>query len=138
MRSSTIEMLQKVKSLLIDNEYMSGQDLAKKCHLSPGSIYRIINLMRKEGIGVHVTPKGYILSEMAAKKDDTHFLRRLNGRRASDFYAIQSSGPHIKKRWRGVENKSNIESILISLSSEQVMIDSSFDTIKALEDKCEI
>jgi biotin operon repressor len=138
MRSNTIEMLQKVKSLLIDNEYMSGQELAKKCNLSPGSIYRIINLMRKEGIGVHVTPKGYILSEMAAKKDDTHFLRRLNGRRASDFYAIQSSGPHIKKRWRGVENRNNIEAILGFLTPGQVLIDSSFDSIKALEDKCDI
>ncbi len=138
MRSNTIEMLQKVKSLLIDNEYMSGQDLAKKCNLSPASIYRIINLMRKEGIGVHVTPKGYILSEMAAKKDDTHFLRRLNGRRASDFYAIQSSGPHIKKRWRGVENRNNIEALLGFLTPGQVQVDASFDTIKALEDKIDL
>ena len=138
MRSSTISMMTKVKSLLIDNEYITAEDLSSKCKLSKSSIYRIINLMRREGIGVHVTPKGYILSEMAAKKDDTHFLRRLNGRRASDFYAIQSSGPSIKKRWRGVEDKNHIEAILVSLRSEQTMIDSSFDAIKALEDKCEI
>jgi biotin operon repressor len=138
MRSSTVEMMKKVKTLLLENEYISGQDLAAKCNLAPSSIYRIINLMRREGIGVHVTPQGYILSEMAAKKDDTHFLRRLNGRRVSDFHAVKSSGPHIIKRWRGVEDKNHMSLIMSALDANESALTSGFDSIKALEDKYEL
>lgn len=138
MRSSTVEMMKKVKTLLLENEYISGQALAERCNLAPGSIYRIINLMRREGIGVHVTPHGYILSEMAAKKDDTHFLRRLNGRRISDFFAVQSSAPHIKKRWRGVEDKTYLDAIMIALNADQGALEAGYGAVKALEDKYNI
>ena len=136
MRSSTVEMMKKVKNLLIESLiYLSAQDIAERCNLSVASIYRIIRLLREEGTGIHATPQGYILSEFAEKKDDTHFMRRLNGRRTSDLIAIQSAAPHIKKRWRGLEDKQNIGIIIAPLNIDRGLLDAGLQSIKALEDK---
>ena len=136
MRSSTIEMMKKVKNLLIETpNYLSAQDIAEHCNLSVSSVYRLIRMMRLEGIGIHVTPHGYVLSEFAEKKDDTHFMRRLNGRRTSDIIAIQAAAPHIKKRWSAVEDKKNMGIILAPLNSDIKLLDAGLESIKALEDK---
>ena len=135
MRSSTVEMMNKVKSLLLENSYLPAEVIAEKCHLSLGSAYRIIRLMRIEGIGVHVTPKGYVLSEYARKQDDTHFLRRLNGRRVSDYIAISAAVPHIKKRWNALEDKRHLGLILGPLGADAKLLSVGLKSIKALEDK---
>jgi hypothetical protein len=135
MRSRTVEMMKKGKDLLIEKEYLPAQEIADYCHLSVGAIYRIIRMMRMEGIGTHVTPKGYVLSEFAKKTDDTHFLRRLNGRRTSDFLALQAAAPHIKKRWCGVEDKRNLGIIFGPLNSDMRLLDAGIDAIRSLEEK---
>jgi hypothetical protein len=135
MRSRTVEMMKKVKDLLTEKEYLPAQEIAERCHLSVGAIYRIIRLMRIEGIGTHVTPRGYVLSEFAKKTDDTHFLRRLNGRRTSDFIAMSAAAPHIKKRWKGVEDKRNLGIIFGPLSSDLRLLDAGITAIRSLEEK---
>jgi len=136
MRSSTVEMMKKVKTLLLETpNYLSAQDIADECNLAVSSVYRIIRMMRLEGIGIHVTPHGYVLSEFAEKKDDTHFMRRLNGRRTSDLIAIQAAAPHIKKRWGAVEDKRNIGIIIAPLNADMKLLNAGIESIKALEDK---
>lgn len=135
MRQKTLDMLNKITNLLKEREYLQAPDLAKRCNLSTSSIYRLIRIMRQEGVGIHITNKGYILSEDAGLKDDTNFLRRLNGRRVSDYYAIQSAMPYIKKRWRGLEDKRNIRTIHESLSINLKALKTGLDSIKFLEDK---
>jgi len=135
MRARTLEMMGKVKDLLIKNEYLSADVIAEKCHLSLGAVYRIIRLMRLEGIGTHVTPQGYVLSEYAHKQDDTHFLRRLNGRRTSDHIALQAAAMHIRKRWNTLEEKRHLGLILGPLGSDVKMLSAGLTSIKALEDK---
>jgi len=135
MRSKTIEMIDKVKNLLIENEYISGDELAEKCLLSSSSIYRIIRLMRLKGTGVHVTPVGYCLSEYAQKKDDVHFLRRLNGRRTSDLIAMSASAPSIKKRWKGVEDKRSLGLILGPLLPDGKLLEAGLEAIEVFEEK---
>jgi hypothetical protein len=135
MRVSTIDMMKKVQNLLTEKEYLSAKEIAKLCNLNIGAVYRIIRIMRSEGIGAHVTPKGYILSEFAKKTDDVHFFRRLNGRRVSDYLALQAAAPHIKKRWRGVEDKRNLGIIMGPLESDLKLLDEGISAIKALEEK---
>jgi len=135
MRSNTLDMMNKVKTFLIENTHISAKAIAKKCKMSEGAVYRLIRLMRNDGIGIHVTSKGYVLSEFASKIDDTGFLRRLNGRRTSDCIAIQASAPYIKKRWNTVEDKRGLGIILGALSSDLTLLGEGLSVIQALEDK---
>lgn len=133
MRGKTVEMMQKVKDLLIENTYMTAEALAEKCNMSTTSIYRIIKLLRQENIGVHVTPNGYVMSEYAQLHDDTHFIRRLQGRRVSDYMAISAAAPHIKKRWKGLESAKNMGVILAPLMPDMQLLESGLEVVKALE-----
>jgi biotin operon repressor len=135
MRQKTLDMINKISKILEEKEYIQAPDLAKSCNLSTSSIYRLIRVMRQEGIGIHITNKGYILSEYAGLKDDTNFLRRLNARRVSDYFAIQSSMQYIKKRWKGIQDKRTIRTILESLAINQKSLKTGMDSIKFLEDK---
>jgi biotin operon repressor len=103
------ELRNQIKKLLEENQYMFGRQLAKHFKVCVGTICLQIRKMREDGIGVHVTKHGYTLSEFATKKDDVGFLRRLYGRRASDFYAVQAALPHINHRWNSVEEKDTLK-----------------------------
>jgi biotin operon repressor len=116
MREKTKMMIKKVHDLLLQNEYITSYDLAKKCHLHPWSIRRIIKHLRIQGIGIITTNKGYILAEYAKQSDDVTFVRRIMGRRASDTICIQAARRHIQKRWKSVEGKNNINNVLNFLS----------------------
>lgn len=136
MRAKTVEMMKKVKSILQETtEYLQADVIAEKCHMPISSVYRCIRLLRLENVGVHVTPRGYILSEFAQKKDDTHLLRRLNGRRVSDILTLSSAAPHIQKRWRGIEDRKHMKLILESLSVDRGMLDTGLGSIALLEEK---
>ena len=136
MRAKTVEMLKKVKSILQETtEYLQADAIAEKCHMSVSSVYRCIRLLRLENVGVHVTPNGYILSEYAQKKDDTHLFRRLNGRRASDYLTMSSAAPSIRKRWRGVEDRNSLKLIMESLSVNRNLLDKGLGAIELLEEK---
>lgn len=139
MRVKTVEMMKKVQNILIESTvYLPADVLAEKCNLPVSSVYRIIRLMREEGIGVHNTPNGYILSEFAQKNDDTHLLRRLNGRRTSDYFCLNAATPHILRRWGGVEDRRNLSLILGPLNTDVELLGAGLTAIKALEDKNEI
>lgn len=111
MRQKTALMIKKVHDLLKENEYLTTDELCKKCHLKRWSIYQIIRYLRLESIGVIPTRKGYILSEFAKKNDDVHFMRRCFGRRTSDLIALSAAEPDITKRWKGIEDKNNITQV---------------------------
>jgi len=117
LRAKTVEMIKRVKSLLVDHEYMKSRELAEKCGLCVGSICRIIRLMREEGIGILSTKNGYVLSKYAKKPDDVGFLRRLHGRRASDFVALQAAQADIKRRWRSIEDRKQLQLICSPLTA---------------------
>lgn len=136
MRTKTVEMLKKIKSILQETtEYLQADAIAEKCHISVSSVYRGIRLLRLENVGIHVTPKGYILSECAQKKDDTHLFRRLNGRRVSDVLTLSSAAPHIRKRWRGVEDRKHLKLILASLSVDSKLLSAGLGSVELLEEK---
>lgn len=112
MKSKINEMIKKVHTALIENQYCKAKQLAELCHLKPSSIYRIIRMMRIEGIGVLPTKNGYILSEFATKRDDVGFIRRCYGRRAGDFLAISAARKHINSRWRSVTDTAALKTLL--------------------------
>jgi|WetSurMetagenome_2_1015567.scaffolds.fasta_scaffold162246_2 biotin operon repressor len=108
--------MDKIESLLKDNEYLFAKQLASKCGVSVGTISKYIRKMREKGIGIHSTKKGYILSEFASRKDDTGFIRRLLGRRLSDHYAATAAKPHIMGRRTGATKEYGV-SIGLAFSS---------------------
>lgn len=116
MHKKTEMMMGKVKDLLIKNNYIHAYELAQKCKLGTGSIYRIIRNLRLEGIGIIPTKKGYILSEFAQKSDDVGFMRRCFGRRTSDVIALGAIEKDVRLRWNSVEDKNNINNIFKYLS----------------------
>lgn len=116
MRQKVAESLNKVKNALIENEYQTANELAEKCRMRPCSVYHIIRNMRVSGIGIMATNKGYVLSEFAKKTDDINFIRRLYGRRASDFIAISAAQPDIQKRWKTIEEKRELQLLVAPLS----------------------
>lgn len=116
MREKTKLMIKKVHDLLINNNYLTTNDLSKSCHLSRYTIYRIIRQLRLEGVGIIPTKNGYVLSESAQKSDDVGFIRRCFGRRTSDLIALHAAEKDISKRWKGVEDKNNINQVFKYLS----------------------
>lgn len=130
MQKKTELMINKVKHLLLKNNYIHAFELAKLCGLSPVSIYRIIRLLRLEGIGVIPTKKGYILSEFAQKPDDVGFMRRCFGRRTSDIIALGAMENDIRKRWSAVEDKNNLNNIFKYLSIKPTNTEKAQKSIK--------
>ena len=102
-------------SILRDEEYSPASVLSNKLGISVSRVYQLIGAMRKDGIGVHPTPKGYILSEFAKKIDDVHFIRRLNGRRASDYIALYAAEPEIRKRWSSTDDRRTLKLVTSTL-----------------------
>lgn len=116
MRPKTKEMIKKVSQALTEENYLSADQLAELCHLRPCSIYRIIRIMRLEGIGVLPTKRGYVLAESASQQDDVHFIRTCYGKRASDVIAIQAALPYFEKRWKSVQDRNALKSLLGPIS----------------------
>lgn len=98
--------------------YTPAKVLAEKLGIPLSGVFKIIRLIRQEEIGVHTTPNGYVLSEYANKTDDVHFLRRMNGRRTSDFLAMRAAEPEIRKRWSAVADKRDLSLITAPLRVE--------------------
>lgn len=118
MKAKAKDMRAKALSILRDEEHIHADQLAEKLGMSTGSIFCLIRNMRWDGIGVHTTNKGYILSEFAKKPDDVNFMRRLNGRRASDFMALRAAEPEMRKRWTSVEDRRDFRLITAPLHVE--------------------
>jgi biotin operon repressor len=101
-----------------DEEHVHAGTLAEKLGMSLSGVFCMIRNMRWDGIGVHTTHKGYILSEFAKKPDDVNFMRRLNGRRTSDYMALRAAEPEMRKRWTSVEDKNSFRLITAPLNVE--------------------
>jgi len=109
-------MLKKINDLLCEFEYLSADEIADRCGMKAPSVYRAIRLMRLKNIGILTTNKGYILAEYAKKTDDVNFVRRLYGRKVSDYIAAKAAEPHITKRWKGIEQKKQLRLMMQPLT----------------------
>ena len=109
MRSSVVEQMNRVKTLLIENERMTSEQLSEKTRLSRSSIGRIMKRLNASGIPVYSSTKGYILAEYASKRDDVHFFRVANGYFASSSNRLTAAYKYIRQRW-----KSQKESALLA------------------------
>jgi biotin operon repressor len=116
MRASVEKSINKVKTALLNNAYQNANELGEECGLQPCSIYRIVKNMRKEGIGVLVTKNGYVLSKYAKKTDDVEFIRRVYGRRNSDFIAVKAAEHDISHRWNSLAEKKDLRLLISPLS----------------------
>jgi Fe2+ or Zn2+ uptake regulation protein len=116
MKQTTKKLMEKVQEALIEKSYLTAKQLAEICHIKISTIYRIIRLMRLEGIGVLPAKNGYVLAEFAKQSDDVHFVRCCYGRRVSDNIIIQSILPHVEKRWKSISDKTTLKSLLSPMS----------------------
>lgn len=117
-------MIPKIQIVLTEtNTHLSAKEIATKCRMTVSAVYSSIRKMRLSNIGILTTNKGYILSEFASKSDDVNFIRRLYGRRTSDFIALKAVQPHIVKRWSSnqAELKSMMQPLMVDLSNSKGM-----------------
>lgn len=135
MRSKVKDMARKCLGIMRDEEYSPAKELGEKLGMPVSAVFRLVRYMRMENIGIHTTPKGYILSEFAKKPDDVHFMRRLHGRRASDFIAMRAAKPSIRKRWNGLEDRQNLKLILAPLTVDIKSISAGAQTLLTCSEK---
>ena len=134
MRSNTKEMETKVETIFNEAFPVSAKYLSKQCNLSQSSIYKIIRNMREKGKGIIATKKGYLLAKHASKKDDVSFLRKINGRRTSDYVALSAALPDIEKRWKGIEHN-ELKSICAPLLVNKKSLINSLSIIKVKSER---
>lgn len=107
--------------ILYETDYIKAGELAERLGKCRGSIYRFVRKLREGGTGVMYVPrKGYILSEVASKRDDVGFLRSLLGRRASDWLALQSSQEDIKRRWKSESDQKLLSDMFYQVRPKNV------------------
>ena len=117
MKSKVNEQLTKIQTILKDENYVPGKRLCEVTGLCMGSVCTAIRKLREQGVGIITTHKGYVLSEFAKKSDDVGFLRRLHGRRASDFIALKAASPDMSKRWNSLTAKQEFKRIVAPLEA---------------------
>lgn len=110
MRAKTKEMMSKLHKRLVNTRksdvheekctYVTMDSLKEELGLSAASIYRMIRMMKMQGLGIYSrTGKGYVLAEFASKRDDVNALRKINGRRTSDMMAVNAARQWMRSRW---------------------------------------
>ena len=138
MKAKPNNMRAKALSILRDEKHIRAYELSEKLGMSTGGVFCLIRNMRWDGIGVHTTHKGYVLSEFADKSDDVNFMRRLNGRRASDFMALRAAEPEMRKRWTSVEDKRDFRLITAPLHVEAKALTDGGKVLLDLQKKIEV
>jgi hypothetical protein len=96
-----------MKRLLYRITYNSNQEnrregakaLAAFFGVSRGIIYNTVNLARRDGIGIHTTPEGYVMSKMASREEDIRYIQRMNWMRRTTVVGMNAASPSIVKRW---------------------------------------
>lgn len=106
--------MNRVISLLQKRSYIKAKEIARILYMKPNRVYRCINEARFRFIGIQPTPKGYVLSVSATKKDDVHLLRRFFGMRNNMYIMHSGCADHMKKRWSRIPAKENL---LITMNS---------------------
>jgi Lhr-like helicase len=122
VRNKTADMIKKVHNYLVDHNYATAEQVAEHCALSKASIYRIVRIMREQGIGVIPATEGYILSKYAKKNDDVRFIRTLNGRRTSDYFSLAAAEKDIRNRWNSIAERRDLQLLLPPLLSTKPQI----------------
>ena len=122
MKSYVKQRLGAIHSMLKDDEYVKGKVIGTKTRLSPGSVCNAIRALREQGVGILSTKNGYVLSKYAKKTDDVNFLRRLHGRRASDFVALRAAEKDIRRRWGSLEDRHALKSIIAPLEAGEGLL----------------
>ena len=128
MRAETKELKTRIHKLLLETDrYISATYIAHKVHRAKSAVYRIVRLLREDGIGIYATPYGYVIAEAATQNDDVHFLRMINGRHVSSVISFNAAKPHIMKRWKGIEEQKllmELSGILNADKQEKLLEDS--------------
>lgn len=122
-KRSMTDLKKKVNDYLT-NDTSGGskcKEIAANLKISVSKVYQIIRKLREDGVGIIPGKKGYVKAEFATKIDDLQFMRKIYGRRVSDFLALSTSKPHIEKRWNALPNgKKKLQSLLAPLSEDIV------------------
>jgi DNA-binding CsgD family transcriptional regulator len=132
MRKKLTDMTDKVVTLLTENQYMTTREIADKTHLSVNGVRVIIKHLRSQ-VGIISSRKGHILAEYASVQDDVEFLRRLNGRRASDVMALEGVRRHIEKRWKPIGYTRQLNLSMKPLDSDVTVINNSIKLLSSLK-----
>jgi hypothetical protein len=66
-------------------------------------------------------------------QDDVEFLRRLNGRRASDVMALEGVRRHIEKRWKTLGYTRQLNLSMKPLDSDVTIINNSIKLLSSLK-----
>ena len=122
------EIKKRVYERIKKHPYSNCKKLSKAIKISKYAIYRAIRQLRKDGIGVMTTSRGYVLAEVAERRDDVSALRRWNARRTSDYFAVKSAREHIEKRWYAIKGKGRnkqLETVYQSLFSNVTILEKS-------------
>jgi len=106
VHDATIKKIRKVHDLIQDNPYLQAEDLAEMMNSEIYHVYSLVRRLREDfQVGVHSTPKGYILSKDANRHDDCMFVKHLLAKRNSLIMSWTTSYPFIKQRWGHSELK---------------------------------
>lgn len=139
MRLPAEAQKQRVHDALVSADgYVRAKELSEGLGVSKNTVYGAIRKLRQLGIGIHPAKKGYILSALATKSDDVNFLRKLNGRRTSDFIALSAARAFIEKRWAGEKDRQLLQSMVQPLNVDEAKLSISRkiidDNLSILED----
>lgn len=135
LRKSTAETVERLKKYLQSNAYVSALTVAVDLKVKPSAVYRAVRILRTQGVGIHPSQTGYVLSEIATKKDDVGLLRRVNGRRTSDYITISAAMPHIEKRWHSFPDKTHLRIALGGLLPSSKVLSKGCQVLNLLNKK---
>jgi biotin operon repressor len=122
-------LTQVMDCLTSEDTHVKAPKIARKLRMSRSSVYRTLKLIRRSGVGVHRTKKGYILSRIASKQDDISFLNYMSGRRQGDFYALSASKKDIIKRWPTLKEQHELQMMLAPMLPNQKLLENSSKVI---------
>ena len=120
MRNKTAEMYPKVLDMLRGaTGYTPYKKLTTKTGLSSGSITKIINIMRIQGIGVVKRHRlGVVLSEYMTIQDATHNLRTWNTQYTRNMVSLKAAYPDLER----VFGKAKLSKGLLAEATSSLMI----------------
>lgn len=104
LRNTAIPFLERLIALITqhsdsDLRKLFARDIADIFGVSRGVVYNAITHARRDGIGIHTTPEGYVMSNMASEREDLQYIARQNYLLRSIRIGMNSAAPSIKGRW---------------------------------------
>lgn len=111
-RRSVAELKKRVLSLINEYDHPSARFIAEKMKVSPGTVYRVVRLLREENIGILPGKGGYIMAEDATVQDDTHFMRRAVSSYTSNKLILNGARKYIIERWHKLPQYKDVKLIV--------------------------